>query len=152
MGADQPERRGVMRILLLLALGLPLAGCISVTGPKPVPEWAMNPQGGDAYAEPQPQRRAARQRAPEVASEEQGEPAAPAVGLAAASTGNRMTDAAPNGLRPANPQSAELTRPVVRRKPTALPKEGELSKAAEPDWQAPDAGVSRTINSICRGC
>ena len=139
-----------MRILLLLALALPLAGCFSVTGPKPVPEWAMNPQGGDAYAEPQ-RRAAVRQRTPEVAGE-QAEPGQPAVGLAAASTGNRMTDAAPNGLRPANAQSAELTRPVVRRKPTALPREGELSKAPEPNWQAQDAGVSRTINSICRGC
>src|SRR3954471_19182021 len=86
---------------LLLALSLPLAGCFSVTGPKPVPEWAMNPQGGEAYAEPQPQRRSAvRQRAPEVARET----ADPAVGLAAAPADNRMTDARPNGVRPSNTQ------------------------------------------------
>ena len=138
-----------MRILLLLALSLPLAGCFSVTGPKPVPEWAMNPQGSDAYVEPEPQRRAAvRQRAPQVAREAD----APASGLAAATPNNRMTDVTPNGVQPSNTQSAGLAKAVVRRKPTALPKDGELSKTPEPDLRAPDAGVSRTINSICRGC
>lgn len=141
-----------MRILLLLALTLPLAGCFSVSGPKPVPEWAMNPQGGDAYAEPQPQRRtAARHRAPEVAREP-AEPAAPAVGLAAATTGDRMTDATLNGLPRSDAQSGGPTRAVVSRKPTALPKEGEPSKAPARDWHAHDAEIARTINSICRGC
>jgi len=143
-----------MRILVLLALSLPLAGCYSVTGPKPIPEWAMNPQGGDAYVEPQaqPQRRTvARQRTPQVAREA-AEPGAPAAGLAAASTDNRMTDATLNALGTSNTQLAGPGRAVVSRKPTALPKDGAPSKAAEPDWQAHDAGVDRTINSICRGC
>ena len=138
-----------MRILLLLALSLPLAGCYSVTGPKPLPEWAMSPQGGDAYAEPQPQRKAAaRQRAPGVAREA----TAPADGFAAATTDNRMTDATLNALGASNTQSAAPTRTVVRRKPTALPKDREASKSGEPDWHADDAGVARALNSICRGC
>ena len=143
-----------MRILLLLALSLPLAGCLNVTGPKPVPEWAMGPQDGDAYVEPQaqPQRKAAmRQHAPQVAREP-AEPSAPPVGFAAATTDNRMTDATLNALRGTNTQPAGPTRAVVSRKPTALPKEGQPSKAAEPDWHAHDAEVARTINSICRGC
>jgi hypothetical protein len=34
-----------MRLVLIAAFGLPLAGCIGVTlPPKPLPEWAMSPQ------------------------------------------------------------------------------------------------------------
>lgn len=34
-----------MRLILIAALGLPLAGCLGVTlPPKPLPEWAMNAQ------------------------------------------------------------------------------------------------------------
>ncbi len=89
---------------------------------------------------------------PEVAREEASGPGTSAVGLAAATPDNRMTDAPPNALRASNSQSGPLTKPVVRRKPTALPNGAEASKTPEPDWQAQDAGVSRTINSICRGC
>lgn len=114
-----------MRILVLLALGLPLAGCISVTGPKPVPEWAMSPQPSAVYAEPQPQRRvAARQRAPEVAREQ---------------------------AEPSNIQSAGLTHAVVRRKPTAL-QDASASIPTAPELRAHDADADRVINSICRGC
>jgi len=139
-----------MRILLLLALSLPLAGCFSVTGPKPVPEWAMNPQGGDASVEPQRRAAAHRQRAPQPeVARETTETTEPAVGLAAATTDNRMTDATLNALRPSGTQ---LAKPVVRRKPTALPSGTETSKTPEADWHAHDAEVSRSINSICRGC
>jgi hypothetical protein len=125
-----------MRILLVLAVGLPLAGCFSVTGPKPLPEWAMSPQDGDAYVEPQPRRKAAaRQRAPEVAREQ----AAPA--------DNRTTDAA----RPSNTQSAGLTRAVVRRKPTALQEANDPIPTA-PELRAHDVDADRVVNSICRGC
>jgi hypothetical protein len=63
-----------------------------------------------------------------------------------------MTDATLNALRPSGTQSAQLAKPVVRRKPTALPNRTETSKTPEPDWHAHDAEVSRSINSICRGC
>jgi len=44
--------RGV-RIAIVAALGLPLAGCFSVTlPPKELPEWAMNPQSAEATPAP----------------------------------------------------------------------------------------------------
>ena len=39
-----------MRVLVALALCVPLGGCFSLTGPKPLPEWAMNPQQQEANA------------------------------------------------------------------------------------------------------
>jgi hypothetical protein len=44
--------RGV-RIAIVAALGLPLAGCFSLTlPPKELPEWAMNPQSAEAAPAP----------------------------------------------------------------------------------------------------
>lgn len=44
--------RGV-QIAVLAVLGLPLAGCFSVTlPPKELPEWAMNPQAAEAMPAP----------------------------------------------------------------------------------------------------
>jgi hypothetical protein len=44
--------RGV-RIAVVAALGLPLAGCFSLTlPPKELPEWAMNPQSAEATPAP----------------------------------------------------------------------------------------------------
>jgi hypothetical protein len=44
--------RGV-QIAVVAALGLPLAGCFSVTlPPKELPEWAMNPQAAEAAPAP----------------------------------------------------------------------------------------------------
>ena len=57
----------VVRVLALVAVGLPLAGCLGVTlPPKPLPEWAMSPQ-----AEPvaTPRMKAARNTSPRRAPE-----------------------------------------------------------------------------------
>lgn len=51
---------GALRVVFVVALGLPLAGCFSVTGPKPLPEWAMS---HNAQVE-QPQRQRTARRAP----------------------------------------------------------------------------------------
>jgi len=143
-----------MRTLLLLALSLPLAGCFSVTAPKPVPEWAMNRQSAAAQGDAQPQRSAAVRQRVRPATPDETTQLPPAEGYAAASSGARMTDAAPNGARPTNTQSAGLGKAVVRSKPTALPKDATAatSTVAEPDWHAHDGEVAHTLNSICRGC
>jgi hypothetical protein len=133
----------------LFVLTLPLAGCLGVTlPPKPVPDWAIQQQASDVPDDPQPQtRRAARHRAPQVPREA----AAPAADVP--STDTPVSLAPTPRIQPSGAQPASVARPVVKRKPTALPKEGEKpTQVAEPDWQARDAGVSRTINSICRGC
>lgn len=45
--------RGGVRIAVVAALGLPLAGCFGVTlPPKELPEWAMNPQAAEAVSSP----------------------------------------------------------------------------------------------------
>jgi hypothetical protein len=33
-----------VKIAIIAALGLPLAGCFGLIAPKPLPEWAMHPQ------------------------------------------------------------------------------------------------------------
>ena len=56
----------VMRIAVVPLLGLPLAGCFGITlPPKPLPDWAMNPQS-DAIAATtsKPTRSVATRRAP----------------------------------------------------------------------------------------
>ena len=47
-----------MRVFIALALCVPLAGCFSLTGPKPLPEWAMTSQQDEAIATPAKPRRA----------------------------------------------------------------------------------------------
>jgi hypothetical protein len=140
-----------MRILLLLVLTLPLAGCFSVVAPKTVPEWAMDPQ--PAPGDAPPQRSAAVRHRVRPAASEQAQ-SAPPDGLAAVSSGTQLSDAAPSGAQPTRTQAAGLGKAVVQRKPTALPSQAAAasSKVAEPDWHAYDAEVARTINSICRGC
>ncbi|HMK78352.1 MAG TPA: hypothetical protein VK438_01820 [Xanthobacteraceae bacterium] len=141
-----------MRTVLLLALTLPLAGCFSVTAPKPVPEWAMNPQPDGAQGA-SPQRSAAMLQRARPAAPDSAEPA-PAPGLAAVSTSGQMSDAQPTGVRPTTTPPTAAKKVVVRRKPTALPKETAAAAptVAEPDWHARDGEVARTLNSICRGC
>jgi hypothetical protein len=58
--------RGV-RIGIVALLGLPLAGCFGVAlPPKPLPDWAMNPQSETAAsARTKPARNAAVRRAPD---------------------------------------------------------------------------------------
>jgi hypothetical protein len=55
------------RIAVVALLGLPLAGCFGVTlPPKPLPDWAMNPQPEvAASARTTPARNVATRRAPE---------------------------------------------------------------------------------------
>ncbi len=55
-----------MRVFVALALCVPLGGCFSLTGPKPLPEWAMNPQQQEANAtQAKPRQRAVAQRQPQ---------------------------------------------------------------------------------------
>ena len=56
----------VVRIAVVTLLGQPLAGCFGITlPPKPLPDWAMNPQS-DAIASttPKPTRSVAPRRTP----------------------------------------------------------------------------------------
>jgi len=57
----------VMRVAVVALFGLPLAGCFGVTlPPKPLPDWAMNPQSEvAASARIKPARAVATRRAPE---------------------------------------------------------------------------------------
>jgi hypothetical protein len=127
-----------MRILIVLALSVPLAGCFSLTAQKPIPEWAMQAQS-DAIVEPaaRPQRSAAAPREP--------------VRIARQSAGT-ATDA------PINVRAAGLTHSVARKRPTAL-LTGETPRdvtAFSAEWhareEARDADLKRSMNNICRGC
>jgi hypothetical protein len=127
-GAAEVEA-GAMRILVVLALSVPLAGCFSLTAPKPLPEWAMNPRA-DVVAEPA----AKRQRASRVMR--------PAV-----------EETASVASTPTNVQPAGLGRAVARRKPTALTTD---VTAFSTEWHARedarDAELRRSMGNICRGC
>ena len=125
-----------MRTLFVLALSVPLAGCFSLTAPKPIPEWAMSPQA-DLAVEPAAQRQrvaAAPRRAPRVVRE------------AVEETGS-VADA------PTNVQAVGLNHAVVRKKPTALTTD---VTAFSQEWhareEARDANLQRSMNNICRGC
>ena len=125
-----------MRILAVFVLSLPLAGCfgVSLVAPKPIPEWAMQPQA-DASEPARPQRVATERRAPRVVRE-----------------ATRQTASASDA--PINVQPAGLTRSVVRKKPTALGNDDV--PAYTPEWQARedarDAQLRRSMNNVCRGC
>ena len=56
----------VVRIAVVTLLGLPLAGCFGITlPPKPLPEWAMNPQSNPiASITPKPARGVGARRTP----------------------------------------------------------------------------------------
>ena len=124
-----------MRILAVFVLSLPLAGCfgVSLVAPKPIPEWAMQPQA-DATEPVRPQRVAAERRAPKVVREAVEQTAS-------------VTDA------PDNVQPAGLGRAIVRKKPTALTND---VTAYTPEWQARedelDSQLKRSMNNVCRGC
>lgn len=127
-----------MRLPVVLALCVPLAGCFSVTGPKSLPEWAMNPQQQEASVRPaKPRQPAVAQRAPRqtqtVVADRTG-----AVGL-------------PTVVRPAG----LANRPtIVRTPPGQQPPLADVI-AFSPEWQAredaADAKLRRSMH-ICRGC
>jgi hypothetical protein len=139
-----------MRILIVVALTMPLAGCFSLTAPnfslvapKTVPEWAMDQQAENT-AEPsaKPRRNVAVRR-----------PAPTAVQVVE-QTGT-ISDA------PTNMQPAGLGHAVVRAKPTALPSPELSARSSEPaafsaEWQARedarDGTLRRSMGNICRGC
>jgi len=135
-----------MRILVVLALTMLLAGCFSLTVPKTIPEWAMSPQAENSpqadNAEPRakPRRTAAAVRRPAVQVVEQTD---------------TVSDA------PTNVQPAGLGPAVVRAKPTALDPPAFTAQSSEPttfspEWQARedarDGTLRRSMGNICRGC
>ena len=125
-----------MRVFVALALCVPLGGCFSLTGPKPLPEWAMNPQQQEAIATPEKPRRAVAQRRP------------PQVDVAD-STGTVV--GTPTNVRPAG-----LAKRVTRTAPASAPvAEPADVTAFSPEWQArenaADEKLRRSMN-ICRGC
>jgi hypothetical protein len=131
------SRDGTMRILIVLALSVPLAGCFSLTASKPIPEWAMQPQA-DVTVEPavRPQRAATAPREP--------------VRVARQSAGT-ATDA------PISVRAAGLTHSAVRKRPTALTEETPRDVTAfSAEWhareEARDIQLRRSMNNICRGC
>src|SRR5258708_1810320 len=131
-----------MRILVVLALTMPLAGCFSLTAPKTIPEWAMSPQAEAAEPRAKPSRNVAVRR--------------PAVQVVE-STGT-ISDA-PTNMRPAGLGPA-VVRAVVRAKPTALQPPAFAAQSSEPtafspEWQARedarDGTLRRSMGNICRG-
>ena len=124
-----------MRILIVLALSMPLAGCFSLTAPKPIPEWAMQPQASAVEPAVKPQRAAVVDRAPPV-EHQVADRSGTVVG-------------APTYVQPAG-----LNHAVVRQKPTALTPRDVTAFSAE--WHARedarDADLKRSMNNICRGC
>ena len=126
---------------LLLALCLPLAGCVSLAGTKPVPEWAMvSHAGGLEQADVKPTRTARLKRPVKRPVE-----AEVATASIRSSTENSPTMTQPVGLGHA----------IVRRKPTALAPARDLT-AFSAEWHARedtrDADIKRSMNNICRGC
>ena len=126
---------------LLLALCLPLAGCFSLAGPKPVPEWAMVSHAGTPDQPDAKPTRTARLKRPVK------RPADAEVATASIRT--------PADRTPTMTQSAALGHTVVRRKPTALAPARDLT-AFTAEWHARevhrDADIKRSMNNICRGC
>src|SRR5882724_7847290 len=105
-----------MRILVVFALSVPLAGCFSLTAPKPIPEWAMQPQASAVEPAARPQRAAVvRRRAPPIERQ------------VADQTGTVV--GAPTYVQPAG-----LSHTVVRNKPTALTTRDVTAFSAE--WHA----------------
>src|SRR5262245_38081104 len=107
---------GAMRILIVLALSVPLAGCFSLTAQNTIPEWAMQaPSDAAVELAARPPRAAAAPTEP--------------VRVARQSTG--MATDAPINVRPAG-----LTHSVARKKPTALAPDNSDVTAFSAEWQA----------------
>jgi hypothetical protein len=125
-----------MRILIVLALSVPLAGCFSLTAQKPIPEWAMQAQS-DVTVEPaaRPHRSAAVPRE--------------SVRVARQSAGTATDE-------PINVRPAGLTHSVARKRPTALLTEPTADVTAfSQEWhareEARDEKLKRSMNNVCRG-
>jgi hypothetical protein len=128
-----------LRGLCVLALGLPLAGCFSVTAPKEVPGWAMSSQA--QYSE-QPRGKVSR-RAPHqrVVRQETDSADMPTI------TGNAAMPT--NGVQPDRAAVRTVTRPTSSVAPTTS------VTPFTPEWHAQedaaDAQLRRRMN-ICNGC
>jgi hypothetical protein len=122
-----------MRVVVALALCVPLGGCFSLTGPKTVPEWAMNPQLQETSTPQAKPRRAVAQRQPQPVD------VADRTGAVGVPTNERPAGLAKEGT-PAARASAAQPREV-----TAFSAEW---KARE---DAADDKLRRSMN-ICRGC
>ena len=125
---------GSMRVLVALALCVPLAGCFSLTGPKPLPEWAMNPQQQEASAPQAKPRRAVVHREPRQVEVE----VADRSGSVAVPTQVQPAGLAKDGAQP--PRASTQPRDV-----TAFSAEWKAREDAE------DEKLRRSMN-ICRGC
>ena len=127
---------------LLLALCLPLAGCFSLAGPKPVPEWAMVSQASDLDQRDATPTRTARVKHPVKR---------PAVETEVATAPVRSSSES----APTMTQSAGLGHAIVRRKPTALAPARDVT-AFSAEWHARedvrDANIKRSMSNVCRGC
>jgi uncharacterized protein (DUF58 family) len=126
-----------MRLPIALVLCVPLAGCFSLTGPAPLPEWAMNPQQQVASETQTRPRRAVVQREPRAAEVEVevADRSGTLVGV--------PTNVQPAGL--AQDGAAPRAAAVQPREPTAFSAEWKAREDAE------DEKLRRSMN-ICRGC
>lgn len=124
-----------MRVLVALALCVPLCGCFSLTGPKPLPEWAMNPQQQVASETQAKSRRAVVHRAPRAVEVEVADRSGTVVGV--------PTNVQPAGLAKDAAQPARGSTPP--REATAFSAEWKAREDAEDDK------LRRSMN-ICRGC
>ena len=122
-----------MRVVVALALCVPLGGCFSLSGPKTLPEWAMNPQLQEASAPQAKPRRAVAHREPQPVD------VADRTGTVGVPTNERPAGLAKGGAQPARASEAQP------REVTAFSAEW---KARE---DAADEKLRRSMN-ICRGC
>ena len=122
-----------MRVLVAFALCVPLGGCFSMTGPKALPEWAMNPQQQEASAPQAKPRRAIVQREPREVE------VADRTGAVGVPTNERPAGLAKDGARPARASAAQP------RDVTAFSAEWQARE------DAADEKLRRSMN-ICRGC
>ena len=121
-----------MRVFVALALCVPLCGCFSLSGPKPLPEWAMNPQQQVASETRAKPRRAIAHRQPvEVdVADRTG-----AVGL------------------PTHERPAGLAKDGARTRAGAAPPREVTAFSAE--WQARENAADEKLRRsmhICNGC
>ena len=124
-----------MRVLVALALCVPLGGCFSLTGPKALPEWAMNPQVQVQEASTRPRRAVAQRQPREVQTRLRW-----------------LIAPGPSAFRPTCARPV-LRKTAPRRRPSAAQPREVTAFSAE--WKAredaADEKLRRSMN-ICRGC
>lgn len=124
-----------MRVLVALVLCAPLGGCFSLTGPAPLPEWAMNPQQQvTSETRVKPRRAVVRREAVEPREVDVADRTG-AVGI-------------PTNERPANlakDRQAPRASAAQTREPTAFSAEWQARE------NAADEKLRRSMH-ICRGC